>query len=304
MEFQKTIKGIVQFKGIGLHIGKETEIILKPASSNFGIVFVRKESFKKTYIPALSQNVVDTTLSTVLGKNGVTVATVEHLMAALWAVGIDNIEIEVNGPEIPILDGSSYPFVKKIKKVGICELRELRKIFIITRPVLMEEGDKYCAIEPSLSSELTCSIDFTHPLIQKQKLHLSLNPRNFVEKISKARTFGFLKDIEILRQRGLIAGGSLENAVVLDEKTVLNKDGLRFKDEFVRHKMLDSIGDMALFGVRIVGHWKTHKAGHELHYKLLRKMLTQECGYLIGYSLQESLERSSILEPIAQSASL
>lgn len=299
MPFQKTIRNIVQFKGIGLHTGKQTEVIVKPAPENYGIVFVRTDGSRKIYIPALSQYVVDTTMSTVLGKSGVTIATVEHLMAALWGLDIDNVEIEVNGPEIPIMDGSAFPFVKKIKKTGIIELGQMQRVLVITRPVSIMDGDRYCSLGKSRFLKLSCSIHFSHPLIQNQKLEMKFNSQDFIEKVSKARTFGFLKDVEMLRTKGLIAGGALENAIVLDDEAILNPEGLRFKDEFVRHKMLDSVGDMALLGVRLVGHWMSHKAGHEIHYKLIRKILTEPCGYLVGYTPQESLKQAEIFKSFA-----
>lgn len=290
MNFQKTLKKAVKFQGIGLHSGVMAEVIVKPAPADSGIIFVRMDCAQKVLIPALSHAVIDTTLSTTLGKKGVTIQTIEHLMAALWGLDIDNAEIEVCGPEIPILDGSSEPFVEKIKKAGIQELDQLKKIFVITKPVSIIEGDRYCYLLSSKTPKITCSIEFSHPLIQKQKFETKLDPKHFVQEISRARTFGFVKDVELLKQKGLIRGGSLDCAVVLDEKTVLNKEGLRFKDEFVRHKVLDAIGDMALFGMKILGHWVTHKAGHELHTKLIRKALMQECGYVVG---EKAFEKAS-----------
>src|SRR3989338_10450822 len=204
MNFQKTIRKAITFKGIGLHSGATTEVILKPAPGDSGITFVRTDVPRKVLIPALNQYVVDTMLSTTLGKNGVTIQTIEHLMAALWGLDIDNVEIEVCGPEIPILDGSSDPFVEKIKKAGIQELDQLKKIFVITRPVAIVEGDRYCYLLSSRTPKMTCSIEFPHAFVQKQKLEMKLDPKSFVQEISRARTFGFLKDVELLRQKGLI----------------------------------------------------------------------------------------------------
>ena len=306
MNLQKTIRKEIIFKGVGLHSGAMCEVILKPAPSDAGITFTRTEGAHKTAIPALSRYVIDTTLSTTLGKNGVTIQTVEHLMAALWGLDIDTVEIEVRGPEIPILDGSSEPFVKKIKKAGIQELDQLKKVFVITRPVAIVEGDRYCYLLSSRTPKMTCSIEFPHALVQKQKLEMKLDPKSFVQEISQARTFGFLKDVELLKQKGLIRGGSLECAIVLDEKKILNPEGVRFKDEFVRHKILDSIGDMALFGMRILGHFVSHKAGHELHAKLIRKVLMQECGYILGESALErdAQDRVPFQESLFQPASV
>lgn len=282
MNFQKTIRKEITFQGIGLHSGEETQVTLKPASADHGITFIRTDRDQKISIPALNQYVLDTTLSTTIGKNGVTVQTIEHLMATLWGLDIDNVEIEVCGPEIPILDGSSEPFVKKIKKAGIQELDQLKKVFVITKPLAIVDGDRYCYLLSSRTPKITCSIEFPHAFIQKQKMEMKLDPKSFVSEIARARTFGFMKDVELLKEKGLIRGGSLECAIVLDEKKVLNTEGLRFRDEFVRHKILDSIGDMALFGMKILGHFVTHKAGHELHAKLVRKVLMQECGYVLG----------------------
>src|SRR3989338_1311243 len=306
MNLQKTIRKEIIFKGVGLHSGAMCEVTLKPASSDAGITFVRTEGAHKTAIPALSRYVIDTTLSTTLGKNGVTIQTVEHLMAALWGLDIDNVEIEVRGPEIPILDGSSEPFVGKIKKAGIQELDQLKKVFVITKPIAIVEGDRYCYLLSSRASKITCSIEFDHPRIQKQKLESKLDPKSFMQEIARARTFGFVKDIEFLKQKGLIRGGSLECAIVLDEKNVLNKEGLRFKNEFVRHKILDSIGDMALFGMKILGHFVTHKAGHELHTKLIRKVLRGDYGYIIGEKDFEKAQqdRMSLQTSLFQPASV
>ena len=303
MDFQKTIRKAIQFKGIGLHAGKSSEVTLKPALADTGIVFIRTDISKKISIPALNHFVVDTTLSTTLGKNGVTIATVEHLMSALWGLGIDNAEIEVNGPEIPILDGSSFEFVRKIQKTGVIELDRLKKMLVITEPVSISDGDRSCSLLRSRSSKISCMIEFNHPLIQKQKFLMKLTPKNFIEYIAEARTFGFLKDVERLRAQGLIAGGSLENAVVLDEKRVLNKEGLRYKDEFVRHKVLDAIGDLALMGVWVTGHWVSHKAGHDLHYKLIQKVLTQKAGYLVGIPEETAYQRLSEFHSLFQPAS-
>ncbi len=306
MNFQKTIRKAVTVKGIGLHSGAIVEITVKPAPADHGIVFVRTDGANKTEIPALNCYVVDTTLSTTIGKNGVTIQTIEHLMAALWGLDIDNAEIEVCGPEIPILDGSSNPFVKKIKKAGIQELDVLKKAFVITKPVAVVEGDRYCYLLSSRTPKITCSIEFEHPCIQKQKLEINLDPKSFTQEIARARTFGFVKDLELLKQKGLIRGGSLDCAIVLDEKKILNKEGLRFQDEFVRHKILDSIGDMALFGMKVLGHFITHKAGHELHAKLIRKVLMQDCGYILGeQALEKALQdRMSLQASLFQPASV
>ncbi len=303
MVYQRTIKSEIQFKGIGLHTGKEATVTLKPAKPDRGIVFFRTDlaDLGEVRIPALNRYVTDTALSTTIGRNGIKIATIEHLMAAVWGMGIDNLKIEVSGPEIPILDGSSAPFVSMLSNCGIVEQKRVRQYYIITKALSLREGEHFCAMEPHAESRLTCSIEFDHPAIQKQFFQMTLNEKNFSQELARARTFGFLKDIEMLRQRGLIAGGSLKNAIVLDHEKVLNMEPLRFKDEFVRHKMLDSVGDLALFGMRILGHWVTHKAGHKIHAEFCARLLKSECGYIAEFS-EHKPTVIPVLEPLLQTA--
>lgn len=297
MHYQRTIRSAIQFKGIGLHSGKEAVVTLKPAKPDRGIVFYRTDvgGGDSVRIPALNRYVTDTELSTTIGRHGVKIATIEHLMAALWGMGIDNLKIEVSGPEIPILDGSSAPFVEMIQKCGVVEQNQFRQYYVINKTFSHREGGYFCAVEPHSEMNLTCSIEFDHPLIQKQLFHTTLNEKNFSKELASARTFGFLKDIEYLRQRGLIAGGSLENAIVLNHEKILNTEPLRFRDEFVRHKMLDSVGDLALFGMRILGHWVTHKAGHRLHAEFCANLLKSGCGTISDLSHDQ--KRVAALEP-------
>jgi len=302
MSYQRTMRSEVQFKGIGLHSGKEAVVTLKPAKPDRGIVFYRVDLGRAVRIPALNRYVTETELSTTIGRHGVKIATIEHLMAAVWGMGIDNLKIEVSGPEIPILDGSSAPFVEMIERCGIAEQKALRQYYVITKTFSLREGGHFCAIEPHAGTKLTCSIEFNHPLIQKQLFHITLNEKNFSQEIAAARTFGFVKDIEMLRERGLIAGGSLENAIVLDDKKILNAEPLRFRDEFVRHKMLDSLGDLALFGMRILGHWVTHKAGHRLHADFCARLLKSGCGYISDLSHDNALPAHLYDEPLLQTA--
>jgi len=299
---QQTIKNETRFRGVGLHSGQKVEAVLKPAPVDSGIVFVRTDVSPPVPIPALNSNVVDTRFSTTLGKGSVVVATVEHLMSVIWGLGIDNLIAEVNGPEIPILDGSGLIFAKKIRKAGIKKQIRPRRYFVITKPVsVTAEDERYGYLLPSRSQKFTCSIQFHHPLIQRQSIEFHLNEKNYYKEIARARTFGFLKDVERLRQKGLISGGSLANAIVLDDEKVLNQEGLRFQDEFVRHKVLDTIGDVALMGMRILGHFMTHKAGHELHYRLIQKALIEECGYILGaFEDAEKDDSLTVLSPLHQ----
>lgn len=304
MVYQRTIRSAIQFKGIGLHTGREVTVTLKPAKPDRGIVFFRTDLEEIVRIPALNRYVTDTALSTTIGRSGVKIATIEHLMAAIWGMGIDNLKIEVSGSEIPILDGSSAPFVEMLSKCGMVEQKRARQYYVITKALSVREGEHFCAIEPHAESRLTCSIEFDHPAIQKQFFQMTLNEKNFSQELARARTFGFLKDIEMLRRGGLIAGGSLENAIVLDHEKVLNPEPLRFKDEFVRHKMLDSVGDLALFGMRILGHCVTYKAGHKIHAEFCARLLKSGCGYITDLSLHKPADAAVPVfdEPILQTA--
>jgi UDP-3-O-[3-hydroxymyristoyl] N-acetylglucosamine deacetylase len=302
MVYQRTIQSAIQFKGIGLHTGREATVTLKPAKPDRGIVFFRTDLKEVVRIPALNRYVTDSALSTTIGRQGVKIATIEHLMAAIWGMGIDNIKIEVSGPEIPILDGSSAPFVDLLSKCGIAEQKRSRQYYVITKAFSLQEGGHFCAIEPHAESRFSCSIEFDHPAIQKQSFDMTLNEKNFSQELAPARTFGFLKDIEMLRQRGLIAGGSLENAIVLDHEKVLNAEPLRFEDEFVRHKMLDSVGDLALFGMRILGHWVTHKAGHKIHAEFCSRLLKSGYGYITDQSREQIPLPLPAFDPILQTA--
>jgi len=303
MNFQKTLKNRLQVSGVGLHLGKKCTLTLMPAPADSGIRFLRTDVKPRVEIPALNSYVVNTTMSTSLGKDGVTVSTVEHLISAIWGLGLDNVLIELNGPEVPILDGSSLIFAKLIKKVGLKKQARPRRYLVITKPISITDGDRYGYLLPHKQEKFTCSIDFDHKVIGKQSFELQLNARNYYKEIARARTFGFIKDIEKLRKMGLIAGGSLENAIVLDDRQVINPEGLRFDNEFVRHKVLDTIGDVALMGMRILGHFITHKAGHELHYKLIRKVLIEECGYVLGAADSDEQDLLDSFRPLVPAIS-
>lgn len=280
MRNQRTLQKAVEISGIGLHSGKRVELKIHPARANEGIVFVRKDLPGAPRIAAHVENVTSTTLATTIGEGEVQVSTVEHLMSAFYGMGVDNAICEVSADEVPILDGSSLPFVKAIKEVGTRKQRSLRRYIVATREISIEDGDKKATLRPASELSIEYSIDFSHPLIGKQEFCFS-SESSFSKELAPCRTFGFLHDVERLQAMGLALGGSLDNAVVLDKSVVLNPDGLRFKNEFVRHKVLDAIGDLALVGHRLLGAVTLHKAGHELQTSLIKQLLQDPSAYQI-----------------------
>jgi UDP-3-O-[3-hydroxymyristoyl] N-acetylglucosamine deacetylase len=247
-------------------------LTLAPAPPDSGIVFVRAG----VEIPALAEFVVDTTMNTSLGREGVRIGTVEHLLAALAGCGIDNARIEVEGPEIPIMDGSSEPFVDLIQQAGIRELRQSRRFLLVRKAVTVTDGDKLVRLAPARGKfSINYTIDFRHPLISDQCYRMDLSERSFQKDISRARTFGFKRDVERLHKAGLARGGSLDNAVVVDDFNILNPEGLRFPDEFVRHKILDALGDLSLLGMPVIGRLTAVKSGHALNHQLVRRILAE-----------------------------
>jgi UDP-3-O-[3-hydroxymyristoyl] N-acetylglucosamine deacetylase len=271
MRSQRTIKNEVSFEGIGLHTGRHAKVVLKPASRDTGITFIRSD--KNTVIKAHVGSVIDTAFATTIGQDGTKIRTVEHIMAALAGLGIDNIVIDVTGPEIPILDGSSTELISIILKAGIAKQGKKRPYLRIRKPIIYDDGNSKVAALPYDGRRITYSIYFNHYGFGEQRLSLEVNEESFAREIAPARTFGFLKDIEYLRTNGLAKGGSLDNAIILGENGVLNSSGLRFKDEFVRHKVLDSIGDLAILGFPIYGHIIANKSGHSANIKFLKKLL-------------------------------
>ncbi len=271
MRSQRTIKNEVSFEGIGLHTGRHARVTLKPASRDAGITFIRSD--KNTVIKANVGSVIDTAFATTIGQDGAKIRTVEHMMAALAGLGIDNIIVDVDGPEIPILDGSSTELISLILKAGIAKQGKKMPYLRIKRPIIFDDGNSKVAALPYDGRRITYSIFFNHYGFGEQRLSIEINEETFAREIGPARTFGFLKDIEYLRTNGLAKGGSLENAIILGEKGVLNSSGLRFKDEFVRHKVLDSIGDLAILGFPIYGHIIANKSGHSTNIKFLKKRL-------------------------------
>jgi len=274
---QRTLKNTIRATGIGLHTGKKVYLTLSPAAIDTGVVFRRVDSHPPVVIPGHPLNVHDTSLATVLAKDGVRVSTVEHLMAALAGLGIDNCFVDVSSDEVPIMDGSAAPFVFLIQSAGILEQGAPKKFIRIKKPVEVRDGDKWARFDPFNGFKVSFTIDFDHPVFadQGQSAEMDFSAASFVREISRARTFGFMRDIEELRKRDLARGGSLDNAIVIDDFRVLNTDGLRYKNEFVRHKMLDAIGDLYLLGHSLIGAFSGYKSGHALNNALLREMLQQ-----------------------------
>ena len=275
MPYQRTLKQEINFNGIGLHIGKRVNLTLKPAPPNTGIVFHRIDVPHSEPTRAILANVTDGKLATTVGNNGTGVNTIEHLLAALVGLGIDNVLIELDAPEIPILDGSAGPFVNLLRRARLKYQDVPKKFVVIKEPITVRCEDKYIEARPADRLILDCTIDFDHPVIGKQTFEWEFNYKGFVREICTARTFCFRKDIEELWANGFAKGGSLDNAVVVDEDGVMNKEGLRFPDEFVRHKILDLLGDFSLLGHPIIGHIKAYKSGHLLNHNFLRSLLNQ-----------------------------
>jgi len=271
MKLQKTLRHEVAFEGIGLHTGRYAKVRLKPAPRDTGIVFVRSD--RKIAIRASVDAVTDTAFSTTIGYDGIKIRTVEHILAAITGLGIDNLIVEINGPEIPILDGSSVELTILLMKGGIARQSKNKPRLRITNPLVLTDGNAELAVFPYNGRKITYKIHFNHHLLGEQELSVELTRENFLLEIAPARTFGFLKDVEYLKANGFAKGGSFDNAIVLGEDRILNSSGLRYKDEFVRHKILDLIGDLALIGVPIYGHIMANKSGHTTHLKFLKKLL-------------------------------
>ncbi|OPL13978.1 MAG: UDP-3-O-[3-hydroxymyristoyl] N-acetylglucosamine deacetylase [delta proteobacterium MLS_D] len=270
---QKTLARDVTCRSVGLHSGRKVRMTIRPAAADEGIVFCRSDVGRDNMIQATPSNVSDTTLATTLGLNGTRISTVEHLLSALFGLGIDNAVVETDSFEIPIMDGSSEPFVALLKEAGLEEQHREKKCLVITKPLSVTDGMGTVSLHPSALFEITCHIDFTHPAVGKQSHHLVFSHDSYERTISPARTFGFLHEVEYLQAKGLALGGSLKNAIVLNGTKVINKEGLRFPDEFVKHKILDAIGDISLLGVPIRGHLVARRSGHKLNNMLLRTLL-------------------------------
>ena len=265
-------------------------MVIRPAGVDEGIVFVRGDLSGNNRIKADVNNVRDTTLATTLGLNGVMVSTVEHLMSAFSGMGVDNAVVEVDAPEVPIMDGSARPFVDLFKDVGTRVQGKGKKLLVIKDKIVVSEGEGTAMLLPSPEFRITYKIEFNHPAIGVQSYHMNFSDVSYEEEICAARTFGFLKDVEYLQAKGLALGGSLKNAVVLDDRRIINKDGLRFPDEFVKHKILDAIGDLSLLGIPIIGHFVAYKSGHRLNNLLLKELLIRkECWMLVSRFSKEGM---------------
>jgi len=275
---QRTLKNTIRATGVGLHTGEKIYLTLRPAAVNTGVIFRRIDLDVPVEIKASPENVGDTRLSTTLVKGNVRISTVEHLLSAIAGLGIDNAYVDLSAPEVPIMDGSAGPFVFLVQSAGIVEQAAPKKFVRIKRIVKVEDGDKWARFDPFDGFKVGLTIDFDHPVFKDrgQYAELDFSTTSFVKEVSRARTFGFMRDLEMLRERQLALGGSLDNAVVLDDYRVLNEDGLRYEDEFVRHKILDVIGDLYLLGHSLIGAFSGYKSGHDLNNRLLRALVARE----------------------------
>ena len=278
---QRTLKNVIRATGVGLHTGEKVYLTLRPAAANTGIVFRRVDLDEPVDIKAHPDNVGDTRLSTTLEQNGARISTVEHLLSAFAGLGIDNAYVDVSAPEVPIMDGSAGPFVFLIQSAGVEEQNAAKKFIRIKRKVMVEDGDKWASFEPFAGFKVSFAIDFDHPVFveRNQSATVDFSSTSFVKEVSRARTFGFLRDIEMLRQSNLALGGSMHNAIVVDDYRILNDDGLRYEDEFVKHKILDAIGDLYLLGHSLIGSFSGRKSGHALNNKLLKALLAEKSAW-------------------------
>jgi UDP-3-O-[3-hydroxymyristoyl] N-acetylglucosamine deacetylase len=275
---QRTLKNIIRATGIGIHTGKKVYLTLKPAPANVGIVFCRTDLDPVVSIPATADNVGDTTLSTNLVQDGVRVCTVEHLLSAFAGLGVDNAYVELSSEEVPIMDGSAAPFIFLLQSAGVEEQDAAKKFIRIKKTVSVSQDDKTASLEPHNGFHVGFTIDFDHPLFESRNCttQLDFSSTSYVKEVSRARTFGFMKDFEYLRSKNLALGGSLDNAIAVDDYRVLNEDGLRYQDEFVKHKVLDAVGDLYLLGRSLIGKFEGYKSGHGLNHMLLRELLAQQ----------------------------
>ncbi len=283
---QRTLKNVIRATGVGLHTGEKVYLTLRPAAVDTGVVFRRVDLDPVVELSARPFGVGDTRLSTALQEGDVTVSTVEHLMSALAGLGIDNVYVELSSPEVPIMDGSAAPFVFLVQSAGVVEQDAPKKFIRVKQAVTVEDGDKWAKFEPFDGFKVSFAIDFDHPIFAKspQKATVDFSTTSFVKEVSRARTFGFMHEVEALREAGLALGGSHDNAIVMDSYTILNDDGLRYEDEFVKHKILDAIGDLYLLGHQLIGEFSAFKSGHALNNKLIRALMAQpEAWELVTY---------------------
>jgi UDP-3-O-[3-hydroxymyristoyl] N-acetylglucosamine deacetylase len=275
---QRTLKNVIRATGVGLHTGEKVYLTLRPAPVDSGIVFRRTDLDPVVEVPAKPEFVGDTRMSTTIEKDGVRISTVEHLMSAFAGIGIDNAIVDLTAPEVPIMDGSAGPFVFLLQSAGIEEQSRPKRFIRVKKTVELSEGDKWVRFEPFNGFKVSFTIDFNHPIFQAstQMASVDFSTTSFVKEVSRARTFGFLQDLENLREAGLARGGSLDNAIVMDQFHILNEDGLRYEDEFVKHKVLDAIGDLYLLGHPLIGAFSANKSGHALNNRLLRAIVADQ----------------------------
>jgi UDP-3-O-[3-hydroxymyristoyl] N-acetylglucosamine deacetylase len=291
--YQRTLSRPVTCTGIGLHSGRKVNLSLRPLEPDTGVIFRRTDRSGSPVIPGDVNHIVDTRFSTTLGKGGLTISTVEHLLSALSGMGVDNVLIEVDAPEIPIMDGSAAPFVFLIKSAGLTSQARPRQFYRVRREMTLREDDKEVSVAPAEGLMVDFTIEFDHPAIRRQQMGFALDERSYDKDISRARTFGFLADMRRLHEQNLGLGGSLDNAVVVDNYRVLNDDGLRFPDEFVRHKVLDFIGDLALLGRSVLGTFHAYKSGHHLNNQLFCQLLADPSALQLVMPSQEQPAKSS-----------
>lgn len=297
---QRTLQNTIRATGVGLHSGKKVYLTLRPAPVNTGIVFVRTDLDPEVQVPASATLVTDTTLCTALSRGEVKVATVEHLMSALAGLGIDNAYVDISAPEVPIMDGSAGPFVFLIQSAGIAKQEAPKKFIRIKREVVVQEDGKEARFLPHQGFKVSFAIEFDHPVFedQKQTAVVDFSTTSFVKEVSRARTFGFMRDLEYLRSNNLALGGSLDNAIVVDDYRIVNEGGLRYEDEFVKHKVLDAIGDLYLLGYSLIGEFRGVKSGHALNNQLCRALLAQPDAYeIVTFEKERELAPISYAQP-------
>lgn len=298
---QRTLKNVIRATGVGLHSGDKVYLTLRPAPVDSGIIFRRVDLNPHMEIPARAENVGDTRLSTTLVKGTTRISTVEHLLSALAGLGIDNAYVDLSASEVPIMDGSAGPFVFLIQSAGIEEQNAPKRYIRIKRAVQVQDGDKWARFDPFNGFKVSFRIDFEHPVFKRssQFAEIDFSKTSFVKEVSRARTFGFMHEIELLRENKLALGGSLDNAIVMDDYRVLNEDGLRYEDEFVKHKVLDAVGDLYLLGYGLIGAFSGYKSGHELNNKLLRTLLADKQAWeLVSFEENASQSSLSFLQPL------
>jgi UDP-3-O-[3-hydroxymyristoyl] N-acetylglucosamine deacetylase len=298
---QRTLKNVIRASGVGLHTGKRILMTIRPAAPDTGIVFRRTDLSVPVDIPARAGNVGETTLGTSLVKGEVRVSTVEHLLSAFAGLGIDNALVEISGPEVPIMDGSAGPFVFLLQSAGLEQQRTPKRFVRIRKSVKVEDGDKWARFDPFDGFKVNFEIEFNHPIFKRhgQRASMDFSTTSFLKEISRARTFGFMRDLESMRARNLALGGNLDNAIVLDDSKVLNEGGLRYEDEFVKHKILDAIGDLYLLGHSLIGEFSAYKSGHGLNNRLLRTLLADESAWeAIVFERPEDAPISYVRAPV------